>query len=103
MAASSVSWRAVAGAAREYGSQTARCIDDVRVEAGDLVVHDSVVLAGHDTMEHRSPQSAARWVDVDAFERSHPGLVLEQTGDPAPEFTTHAADQHTYACHDASR
>ena len=58
---------------------------------------------GDDTMENRTPKPSSRWIGADAFERSDPGLVLEQHGDAASEFTAHTAHEHTLACHHESR
>ena len=49
------------------------------VEARDLL-HRAVVLAGDDTMEHRPPEPPSWRIGADTFERSHPGLVLEELG-----------------------
>jgi hypothetical protein len=72
--------------------------EDVGVEGGHRL-DGAVVLAGHDTMEHRSVEAIARRVGVDPLERSHPRLVFEQTRYTRPEFTTHAAHEDPYASH----
>ena len=51
-------------------------------------------------MEPRPPETRSGWIDVDPFERSHPRLVFEQTGDPGTEFPAHSTDQDTSTCHD---
>jgi murein DD-endopeptidase MepM/ murein hydrolase activator NlpD len=50
-------------------------------------------------MERRTTKPPARWVGVDAFERAHPGLVLEEARNPRAELAAHAAHEHPHPTH----
>jgi hypothetical protein len=74
----------------------------MRVEGRDDI-DGAVVLARDDTMEHRTMQPSTWRVGINPFERSHPGLVLQQTGHSGAEFTAHPAHEHPDTNHDPQR